>query len=180
MDGCILGSGFRGGSADRWVVYAFMGQRDVVVDHVDYSLETHPSTPPSSNEPPLALKARKMREEFTTCDLDHLLAAMLAVNPDMVPHMKIGEKWREVATLVQEKGFCQNQEADTLKNLEEQGVLYAYMGRGTECVTYRRGINGHGKAKRTRSSRADDSGKENEVDEDNKPGVSSTESNKRT
>ncbi|KAF8532061.1 hypothetical protein JB92DRAFT_3104463 [Gautieria morchelliformis] len=76
----------------------------------------HPSTPPSSNEPPLAPKAHKMHEEFTTCDLNHLLAAVLAVNPYVVPRMKIGEKWREVATLVQEKGFCQNREADTLKN----------------------------------------------------------------
>ncbi|KAF8521823.1 hypothetical protein JB92DRAFT_3110906 [Gautieria morchelliformis] len=76
----------------------------------------HPSTPPSSNELPLVPKARKTHEEFTTRDLDHLLAAMLAVNPYMAPCMKIGEKWREVATLVQEKGFCQNREADTLKN----------------------------------------------------------------
>ncbi|KAF8499296.1 hypothetical protein JB92DRAFT_3125023 [Gautieria morchelliformis] len=76
----------------------------------------HPSTPPSSDEPPLVPKARKTREEFTTRDLDHLLAAMLAVNLYMAPCMKIGEKWREVATLVQEKGFCQNWEADTLKN----------------------------------------------------------------
>ncbi|KAF8512048.1 hypothetical protein JB92DRAFT_2930508 [Gautieria morchelliformis] len=30
--------------------------------------------------------------------------------------MKIDERWREVAMLVQEKRFCQNQEADTLKN----------------------------------------------------------------
>ncbi|KAF8497692.1 hypothetical protein JB92DRAFT_3146622 [Gautieria morchelliformis] len=195
----------------------------------------HPSTPPSSNELPLVPKARKTREEFTMRDLDHLLATVLAVNPYMAPRMKIGEKWREIATLVQEKGFCQNREVDTLKNkvssmltwveggkkhsarsplgrvLEQDPVTFAGLCGKLDAVQHLKiqardtleelkehtkeaqnvsrtsgesmrmnMMKGHAKAKRTRSSRADDSGKENQVDEDNEPGVSSTESNKRT
>ncbi|KAF8498814.1 hypothetical protein JB92DRAFT_3146496 [Gautieria morchelliformis] len=66
----------------------------------------YPSTPPSSDEPPLVPKACKTREEFTTRDL---LATVLAVNLYMAPRMKI------------ELGGG---------HLEEQGVLYAYMVEG--------------------------------------------------
>ncbi|KAF8492260.1 hypothetical protein JB92DRAFT_2835457 [Gautieria morchelliformis] len=150
----------------------------------------HPSTPPSSNEPPLVPKARKMREEFTTRDLDHLLAAMLAVNLYMAPHIKI------VAMLVQEKGFCQNREVDTLKNKVSSMLTWVEGGKKNSArsplgrvleqdpVTFA-GLCGKLDAVQHLKIQAKDTLEEQkehtkEVDEDNEPGVSSTESNKRT
>jgi hypothetical protein len=78
---------------------------------------SQPVAPPS--RPPLGLmvsKAQKTREEFSTKHLEHLLHAVIDVNPYMAPCSKVGDQWKAVAKMVQDKGLCWNQEAETLKN----------------------------------------------------------------
>ncbi|KAF8509951.1 hypothetical protein JB92DRAFT_3119384 [Gautieria morchelliformis] len=60
-------------------------------------------------------KTRKSCEEFTSRDLEHLLGAVIDVNPFMAPRSKIGDRWKEVIRIVQAKGFRQYWEPDTLK-----------------------------------------------------------------
>ena len=62
------------------------------------------------------IKMRKSREEFTSRDLEQLLGAVIDINPFMAPRSKIGDRWKEVAIIVQAKGSCQNREPETLKN----------------------------------------------------------------
>ena len=62
------------------------------------------------------IKMRKSQEEFTSHDLEQLLGAVIDINPFMAPRSKIGDRWKEVAIIVQAKGSCQNREPETLKN----------------------------------------------------------------
>ncbi|KAF8519926.1 hypothetical protein JB92DRAFT_2828266 [Gautieria morchelliformis] len=62
------------------------------------------------------IKMHKSREEFTSRDLEHLLGAVIDINPFMAPRSKIGDRWKEVTEIVQAKWFCQNREPETLKN----------------------------------------------------------------
>ena len=62
------------------------------------------------------IKMCKSRKEFTLHDLEQLLGAVIDINSFMVPHSKIGNRWKEVTMIVQAKGSCQNWEPETLKN----------------------------------------------------------------
>ena len=62
------------------------------------------------------IKMCKSREEFTLRALEQLLGAVIDINLFMVLRSKIGNRWKEVAMIVQAKGSCQNQEPETLKN----------------------------------------------------------------
>ncbi|KAF8501350.1 hypothetical protein JB92DRAFT_2833727 [Gautieria morchelliformis] len=55
---------------------------------------------------------------------------MLVVNPYMAPRMKIGKRWREVTTMVQEKGFCQNWGVDTLNKVSSM-ITWVEGGKST-------------------------------------------------
>ena len=63
-----------------------------------------------------APKSCRTHQEFSSHDLDQLLGSVIRVNPFMALHTKIGDQWKEVTHIVQEKGFCQTCDPDTLKN----------------------------------------------------------------
>ncbi|KAF8531720.1 hypothetical protein JB92DRAFT_2847806, partial [Gautieria morchelliformis] len=110
---------------------------DAMVDPVLLGNTTNASRPPSTamSAPPVApplrstmestdSTARKGREEFSLKDLEQLLRAVIDINPYMVPRNKIGERWKQVARLVQDQGYCLNRDVDTLKN-KVGSMLYA-------------------------------------------------------
>ncbi|KAF8577658.1 hypothetical protein K439DRAFT_1621935 [Ramaria rubella] len=90
------------------------------------SSESLPGSTPSSTlsaiPPALTTKikngkmATQAREDFSIQDLDQLLHTVIQVNPYLVTHKRVGEKWWEVTRVVQEGGFCKGRDADTLKN----------------------------------------------------------------
>lgn len=110
-----------------------------IMDHIPLSIppstfyENPPTTgslhsPITSVTTPPAQTAQtrcKGHTEFSLKDLDHLLSAVMQINPFMAPHKKIGEKWKEVAKQVQGEGFCLNREPETLKN--KVGSLLAWV-----------------------------------------------------
>ncbi|KAF8584777.1 hypothetical protein K439DRAFT_1616498 [Ramaria rubella] len=55
-------------------------------------------------------------EDFPIQVLNQLLCMVIQVNPYLVVHKWVGEKWQEVMWVVQEGGFCKGRDADTLKN----------------------------------------------------------------
>ncbi|KAF8586477.1 hypothetical protein K439DRAFT_1615161 [Ramaria rubella] len=81
-----------------------------------------PSTVPSAIPPVPTTKSKNAKmgtqacEDFPIQDLDQLLCVVIQVNPYLAAHKWVGEKWREVMRVVQEGGFCQGRDADTLKN----------------------------------------------------------------
>jgi hypothetical protein len=60
--------------------------------------------------------ARKARADFSAKDIEHLLHAMIEVDPFMAARSKVGARWKEIATRVQSEGFYSEREPDTLKN----------------------------------------------------------------
>jgi hypothetical protein len=82
-----------------------------------------PTSPSSTNasskvqKSPLKGKTvRKVRADFSAKDIEHLLCAVIEVDPFMATCSKVGARWKEVATRVQSEGFCLEREPDTLKN----------------------------------------------------------------
>ena len=55
-------------------------------------------------------------QRLSIADLDQLLRAVIQVNPYLVGHLTVGEKWGEVAQVVQDAGYCKGRDVSTLKN----------------------------------------------------------------
>ncbi|KAF8498269.1 hypothetical protein JB92DRAFT_3125394 [Gautieria morchelliformis] len=66
--------------------------------------------------PVKTMSKRKPHEEVTTIDLDKLLCAIIDADPYLVPCIEVGDHWKHAARLIQEGGFCQGHNVDTLRN----------------------------------------------------------------
>src|SRR5882672_7660833 len=79
------------------------------------SVDIQPPSDPSSKPVPHVSKC-KIHEEFSGNDIDQLLRAVISVNPYLVPHSQIMDKWKEVTKIVQAEGACIGCDHKMLKN----------------------------------------------------------------
>src|SRR5882724_2419945 len=67
-------------------------------------------------KPVPCVSKHKIHEEFSANDIDQLLHAVISVNPYLVPHYQITDKWKEVTKIIQAEGACIGCNDETLKN----------------------------------------------------------------
>ncbi|KAF8578562.1 hypothetical protein K439DRAFT_1621234 [Ramaria rubella] len=77
----------------------------------------------------------RAREDFPIQDCDQLLCAVTQVNPYLAAHKQVNEKWWEVMRVVQESGFCQGRDADTLKNKVNGSQVSSRTALGREAAS---------------------------------------------
>src|SRR5882672_10825410 len=94
------------------------------------SVDIQPPSDPSSKPVPCVSKP-KIREEFSGNDIDHLLCVVILVNPYLVPHSQITDKWKEVTKIVQAEGTCIGRDHETLKNKVKSLLTWVQM-----CITF--------------------------------------------
>ena len=80
------------------------------------------------------IKMCKSCKEFTSCNLEQLLGAVINVNLFMAPCSKIGDSWKEVTMIVQVKGSFQNQEPEASKN--KFSSLLAWVEVSDHCLSH--------------------------------------------